>query len=339
MTTMRRLFFSDLHLHTWTYGAHTMDSGFNSRLWYQWLALQQMIKYIDEHDIRYVYFTGDLFHTHANIPAQALSVAGELFRQLKIRDIKVRAIPGNHDFASRSGNIHSLSWLPDGVLDGDWLDDDIQVCALPYTDDEEKLKRFLGSVEKMADGTIVMLHQGVAGVPLSSGFLMDEKLTPDMIPTNVVAFTGHYHFFRRVTTNLTVVGNLTPLNWNDIDQQKGWVIYDDETRTVEQIKQTVAPEFRLVGRDHRECGAHFVRCSDAVSSGEQEEVRQGLIKAGALTVEFTAALATEGTKGEGAWSGEEVTLDHLVKTFEAKDMEPRRREVGSQVREGNYVRP
>lgn len=337
---MKRLFFSDLHLHTWAYGAHTMNSGFNSRLWYQWQALQQMIKYIDEHDIRYAYFTGDLFHTHANVPSQALAVAGELFRQLKIRDIKVRAIPGNHDFATRSGNINSLSWLPDDVLGGGgWYDGDIQVCALPYTDNEDTLKRFLGEMEKMADGTIVMLHQGVAGVPLSSGFLMDEKLTPDMIPTNVVAFTGHYHFFRRVTTNLTVVGNLTPLNWNDIDQQKGWVIYDDETRTVEQIKQTAAPEFRLAGRDHRECGNSFVRVSEPISGGEQEEVRQGLIKAGALTVEFTSAPEAEGTKGAGARSGEEVTLDHLIKTFESKDMEPRRREVGSQVRGGNYVRP
>jgi DNA repair exonuclease SbcCD nuclease subunit len=335
---MKRLFFSDLHLHTWPYGAQTLDSGFNSRLWAQRLALQEMIKYIDEHNIRYAYFTGDLFHTHANIPTQALAVAGEFFKQLKSRDIKVRAIPGNHDFATRSGNINALHWLPNDVMNGTWFDG-VGVCSLPYTDNEETIKRFLGEMEKQPDGTIVMLHQGVAGVPLSSGFLMDEKLTPDMVPTNVVAFTGHYHFFRRVTTNLTVVGNLTPLNWNDIDQQKGWVIYDDETRTVEQIRQTAAPEFRLVGRDHRECGASFVRVGDAVSSGEQEEVRQGLIASGALTVEFVTTTSEEGAKGPGARSGEEVTLAHLVKSFEAKDMEPRRREVGQQVRENSYAIP
>lgn len=340
---MKRIIFSDLHLHTWAYGATTNQFGMNSRLYAQYEALLEMISYAQEHDIKYIYFCGDMFHTHSSVSTQALMVAGEFFRMLKSYDMKLRVIPGNHDFASMSGNIHSLWWLPEEVTNGVWCDEGVFVHALPYTKDEDILKQFLEGASKLPDGSIILLHQGVAGVPLSSGWVMDERLTADMIPPNVMAFTGHYHFHKRVTSNLTVVGNLTPLNWNDIDQVKGWIVYDDETKEITQVQQTKAPSFRKFEASDLETdvvrqsvGGSFVRVSGRVPQRKQEEVRDQLVKLGGLTVEFTEAEEAPKVQIRAA---EEITLDHLVKSFEKKDMEPRRIEVGKQVREMNYVQP
>jgi len=211
----KRLVFSDLHLNQWAYGSTITSEGFNSRLWAQAMACQEMIEDAEREGVRYAYFCGDLFHLHGSVPTQALVMASRLFNGLRSRGIQIRAIPGNHDMQDKQGKIHGLEFLPEGERLGYWPDDDgLFVQALPYTTDEEVLKRFLGELDfGEAGGGMILLHQGVAGVPLSSGWVLDEKLTPKMIPENVMAFVGHYHFFRQVSSNLTVVGNLTPLTW------------------------------------------------------------------------------------------------------------------------------
>jgi DNA repair exonuclease SbcCD nuclease subunit len=332
---MKVIFFSDVHLHPWTYGASTDEYGMNTRLAAQHNALMEMVEYALQHGIEYLYFCGDLFHTHSTVHAQALYVASNFYKTIEETGLKLRVIPGNHDYANRSGMINTLSWLPMEVQRGTWHDNDMFVTSLPYTDNEDYIKEFMENAATLPKGSIIMLHQGVAGVPLSSGYVMDERLTPAMIPSNVTAFTGHYHFHRRVSDNLTVVGNLTPLNWNDLGQEKGWVVFDTETRAIKQVVQTRAPEFRLVGRDNRECRNAFVRYSEPTSREEQNEIRAALINEGALTVEFPL------TEGEGKTNAtspksEEVTLTQLVNLYVSLQTDPRRKLVGELVREGKY---
>jgi len=356
---MKRLLFSDIHFHTWPYGATPTHDGMNSRLAAQYAAAQEMVEYANEHSIKYAYFLGDLFHLHGSIPTQALWCATNMFQALRANGTIVRSLFGNHDMSHRKGGRYSaISFIrhynddiaikkpnsprfskssADNQEFAWW--DDLRVMGLSYTDDEDTLKRFFDEVANVQEKVMVLLHQGVAGVPLSSGFLLDERLTPAMIPDNAMAFTGHYHFYRRVSPNLTVVGNLAALNWNDIDQTKGWVVFDDETGEIEQIPQTRAPEFRLAGRDNLECGTNFVRYGDAASIKEQDEIRTTLGKNGALTVEFTGETEEEGAaKTFKAASGEETTLAHLLQVYE-EEMEPRRKEVGVEIREERYAPP
>jgi DNA repair exonuclease SbcCD nuclease subunit len=337
---MKRLFISDLHLHTWAYGATVNNAGYNSRLAGQTGALREVLDYIEKERIKYLYFNGDLFHTHGRVPVQALTVASGFFRKVRQLGTKVRGIYGNHDMESKDGRINSVEpILTDDELFGDWEDAGLRVLALPYTEDEETIKRFLGNASQ---GAMLMLHQGVMGVPLSSGYVIDEKLTPEMIPSYCKAFTGHYHFHRVVSDRLTVIGNLTPLNWSDIDQPKGFVVWDDETKEPpQQIIQTSAPKFVSWSNETAEefdlaniAGA-FVRYVDEAPMKDQQKIREDLIKEGAWTVEF---VKTE-TEAREIRHGEAVTVEHLVKAFEADDMEPRRRAVGQEIRETRYETP
>jgi DNA repair exonuclease SbcCD nuclease subunit len=300
-----------------------------------------MINDAENEGVKYAYFCGDLFHVHGSIPTQALVIASRLFKSLRERGIQIRAIPGNHDMYDRLGTIHALSMLSDEETQGKWDDDGLMVHALPYTTDEEKLKRFLGELAwdyGECGGGMVMLHQGVAGVPLSSGFVLDERLTPDMIPDNVRAFTGHYHFHRAVTPNLTVVGNLTALNWGDIDQNKGWVIWNDwgadESETMEWKHQTKAPHFINYCTGFLGFEGNFVRYNNPVDVKEQSELRASLIKNGALTVEFPTVKVDK--QQSTVRTGDEITIEHVVEQFE-NQTEGRRREVGVEVREENYA--
>jgi DNA repair exonuclease SbcCD nuclease subunit len=332
---MKRLIFSDTHFHPFAYGASVTSDGFNSRIWAQFGAAEQMIDAAEDAGVKYAYFAGDLFHQHGQVPTQALMVAAEVFRGLRMRGIKIRAIPGNHDQLDRQGKLHALTWLPEEETYADWCDDGLVIHALPYTEDDELIKRALGNAGDV--GGMILLHQGVSGVPISSGIMLDERLSPEMIPDTVRAFTGHYHFHKAVTPNLTVIGNLTPLNWSDIDQEKGWVIWDDETGALEQQIQTAHPGFISFSyeQDLSVVEGNFVRYTTAVEPGEQEGIREDLIKnGGALTVEFPVMKMASGM--DLIQTGGVSSLEQVLEALKNRDMPERRREVGVEIREKRY---
>jgi len=340
---MKRVIISDLHLHPWTYGAGLTPEGYNTRLWAQKEALDEVVNYVEEHNITFVYFTGDLFHVAGKIDTQAFMIAQGFFKSLRSMDCRIRAIAGNHDMVGRSGLIHTLAGLGHDELgepeftvgEGFWEDDEgLLVRGLSYTEDEEKLKAFLGKAGE-GEGGLVLLHQGVSGLPLASGYVLDERLTSDMIPDTCDAFTGHYHMHKRVSKNLTVVGNLTALGWGDIDLVQGFVVYDDETGEVEQIVQHSAPDFVSAGGKHE---GNFVRVEEAVKLADQDHIRQELMREGALAVEFPNVEIEVGVTST-LKCGEEITIQHVLETFQDPKMEPRRQEVGSELREESYEVP
>jgi DNA repair exonuclease SbcCD nuclease subunit len=331
---MKRLLFSDIHFHPWNYGASVDEHGRNTRLMMQYEAAREMVLDAVEQGVKYAYFCGDLFHEHGNISTQALNAAAGMFRMLRSHGIKIRTIPGNHDMASRDGWVHGLTWLPEEERMSVWEDEGLRVLCQPYTTDEDTLKQFLENAHNK-EAKMIMLHQGVAGVPLASGYVLDEKLTPEMIPDGIRAFTGHYHFHRAVSPNLTVVGNLTPLNWSDIDQPKGWVIWDDATGSLEHRIQTKSPGFMSYhpDMDMDLVQGQFVRYIEPVKPAAIEAIRHGLLKEGALTVEFPSVQID--VKQDKIRTSHDVLVEH-VKKAEAADMDPRRREVGVEIREERY---
>lgn len=335
----KRLIFSDLHLHPFLYGSTTTETGYNSRLWSQWLVIQEMIQDAVKCGVKHAYFGGDLFHVHGTISVEAMSIASAMFKSLRANGIKIRAIPGNHDLYDKAGKINALSFLADEEISGEWPDDDgLKVSALPYTSDVDVLKKFLGRVGDDGDEHLVLLHQGVLDVPLGSGWVINEILKPDMIPDNAMAFTGHYHQYSNVSPNLTVIGNLNPLDWNDCDRNKGWLIWDEETNLIERRLQTKAPRFmswsqdRILG-DSASLKGNFVRYTDPVTQDEQIEIRKALIDAGALSVEFPVVKIAGEVKTIQAT--EDDSVNKLVQQFDERES-GRRAEVGLDIRKGEY---
>ncbi len=330
---MKRLIFSDVHLHPFTYGATTLENGYNSRLWSQWRALDEILQYLEEHeDIKRVYCGGDLFHTPGNIPTAAMQIAGWFADNLKdiignrgnlCGDVnQLITVVGNHDRSDKAGNVHCLNLLGHTSSHG--------VFMLDYTENEDEIKRFFERISKLDYNCMALMHQGVSGVPLASGYVLDERLTPEMIPDNCHVFTGHYHFHRQVSPNLTVIGNLTAINWNDIDQEKGFLVWDDETDVIEFIP-THAPKFITYDplKSVENC---FVRHTGSPKPSDIPDIRKALIDKGALTVEFP--VATE--KRETTKFNNNFDLQQMVAELDELDLDPRRKEVGVEVREGRY---
>lgn len=333
------LIFSDLHLSNWAYGSSINTQGYNSRLWAQFQAAMEMINDAKERGVKTALFTGDLTHTHGRLDTAVLDRAATIFKELRRRGIQICAIAGNHDMASRSGTPNSLSFLADEEISGHWVVNDLEVRGMAYSAAEEPLKQFLGEAGGGERPRLLLMHQGVSGVPLASGYMLDERLTPEMIPDNCIAAVGHYHQYKQVSERLIVPGSLTPLTWGDIDNPKGWILYDLESGKVEQRLQSKAPVFMTWSESIAKHSSlenvnnAFVRYTDAVSLKQQEKIRAELREAGALTVEFPTVKLSK--KQSEIRSGDTITIEHLAKQFE-EGIEGRRLEVGIEVREGKY---
>lgn len=303
---MKVLIFSDIHLHNWSYGSTLVD-GMNSRLKAQADVFNEIAEASEEAD--HVVFCGDLFHTHGKIDAAVLKVAWQGFSRIaEVSNTYIDVLVGNHDTADKSMNNHALHWMKafnygcnqhgdflrviDRPLHNSDTDYEDPFSFLPYTEDKAVIEKFFAEC-----GKVCFMHQGVARVPMGSGFLIDEILTKDMIPAHVDhVFTGHYHQHNRVNPQITVVGSTMQHNWSDEGDPRGWVMYDTETGGIE-LHPSDSPEFITWDASNSTSGFvpifhsknNFIRVINC-NSHEQDLTRKMLTEAGARSVEFVSKI-------------------------------------------------
>lgn len=301
--------FSDLHLHQWQYGS-TIVHGRNSRLVQQTKVVQSLHKYCLERDINEVVFCGDLFHT-STITAEVSKAAYEAFYPFYRDGFRMWFIVGNHDQVSRTGGTHALDWFryTGTVIDTNDGSDGVRLSGVagreclfvPYLDSREELEERLAHFQS----GFIFLHQGVGGVEVNSkGFTLNEILTPDLIPSHCsMAFTGHYHSRRAVTSNLIIPGSTCQLNWGDEGEDRGWLevrMDGDSVKEVEFINSEASKfitinENQIAANDPTlNLSGNFIR---VMSQGNYspEELQEFVLNNGAASVEIKRAVSTQVT--------------------------------------------
>lgn len=283
---MRFIVFSDLHLHPWNYGSTVDEYGRNSRLWNQRDVLYSLLRYAEENSIKQIFFGGDFFHAHNNIPTEALIIASDFRMSLNHFNDDITEsyyIAGNHDIIDRRGIISSIGLLTDEHAYtsskhwGEYNFADITLRCIPYKEEKDDLLRALDNTR---DGTILLMHQGVSGVSINSkGFTLNEILEPSMIPDNVLAaFAGHYHSHKKVRDNFWIPGSPMQLTWADKGERRGWldVTIEDNNEVNVKLVPSDAPRFvEISGKDMMGCHstlAEYVRGNFVRLTGKDLDV-------------------------------------------------------------------
>ncbi len=353
---MRVLVFSDLHLHNWPYGS-AMVNGMNSRLEDGADVLKQIADYITCHDIDQVVFGGDLFHTHGKLDAAVLKVAYEGMMQISTaanRPADVYALVGNHDTSDKSMQVHAMHWLEGlgiNVVDEPYHNGfnglPRTFSFMPYTEDPEALKKFFHDAAGMQGDKICFLHQGVAGTPMGSGYVINEIFEPDMVPDNVKhVFSGHYHRHNKATDKITTIGSPMQLTWADSGDKKGFLVFDTDNPADFEFVPVDAPRFITFDQDGRGSADYvyqerlgkpglfannFIRVVN-YNSTMTEQIREGLTGAGARSVEFVVRLKEADRLRP--LDSDELHIPELIKEYEAqKEVTPERSEIGKELRE------
>lgn len=352
---MKILVFSDIHLHNWPYGSTLVD-GINSRLLDGFEVMVQIADYINDNPVDVCVFGGDLFHTHGKIDSAVLKMAFYGMERIichLARPCDMYVLVGNHDTSDKSMKVHNLHWMEAmGVSVVDSAQHNAfnglprQLSFLPYTEDAEVIKEFFkeaaekkGTSLGTEKGITCFMHQGIAEVPMGSGFLVDEIFTLDMIPDGIKhVFTGHYHEHTRVAANATIIGNTMQLNWNDEGSTKGFLIVDTETGKIEQI-ESIAPRFvtydiiNALRPDRKRSvliDGNFVRVT-SYEDKFKEDIREELTEAGARSVEFVAE-KVDTKRLQTPSTCDEFHLPSLVADYEKhKEVSDERSSVGKEI--------
>jgi DNA repair exonuclease SbcCD nuclease subunit len=351
---MNALIISDLHMHKWQYGSRLTEQGYNSRLWYLYQALLQVKEHAESNEVDAVFVTGDIFHTHDKVDVQTLFLtAVGLMEIAKVCSLYL--LVGNHDMASMDGEIHALKAFESFAT---IIDKPMKfevtgkpIIAHPYTKDMTSLYDFLDTAE---EGSLGLVHQGVAGASLGSSWIPDESFGVIAIPKNIeMIFAGHYHVAQNFSASRIIIpGSIAPHTWADHNYFHGsWIYNSDDQQTTTTIG--------IDSPDFVEFGWQDSYLDYAATNGDQVDLINGnFIRVVNCPLDLDAKKAREVFFSHGCEAIELVyeneigvqTTDRMVKTgdfsieplleeYEKIQMPNRRKQIGKLIREFRYEVP
>lgn len=345
------IIFSDVHLHNWPYGA-SYTAGWNTRLLAQNKALNDMLSYAIQHDIKHIAFLGDFFHTHEMVHANALRICNLFVDRVVANGIEMISLVGNHDMATSRGEVHTIDLLGrcGPIVDEErilqW--EGRTFHCLPYMgtmDAKQHIPQFL---KRCNPDSVVLMHQGVANVALNSkGFILkDEVLDVQNIPNDIFhAFVGHYHSFKHVSDKVTIPGSLMQHTWADVKESRGFLVVEFEPKKITHVP-VLAPEFQILDMcgtsalTHKDCDDiegidnNYLRVKNFAPETDLNALREVLSAGGANSVEFE--LATPDTLVEDPGETAQFDLPQIVESFmEVNELDKELCEVGKRVMRGH----
>lgn len=283
------LVLSDIHLHNWSQFSHTTKDGTNSRLQQILDAISKAVAHLAELGGRDIVITGDMFHTRGNIKPSVLNPTFDLFRNICAHNIRVHAIPGNHDLegihSDRLGNaITTLSGIDYfNVYDKPTLLRDKHLF-IPWFEDSQKILKYANEKVKHNPNLTLFTHVGLNGVvPAAIGNTVNPK---DFSEDFKYVFCGHFHNHVSFDSRVFSVSALTHQTWSDVGSKAGYlIVYEDK---VEQF-MTNAPRFIDLNftdtYTQPMVRGNYVRIKDSTITAEEADKFISLLKDwGALAV-------------------------------------------------------
>jgi DNA repair exonuclease SbcCD nuclease subunit len=189
---------------------------------------------LEEHGIKTVIHMGDAFDSRKSIDYQSLEWAKRVvFEPLKHFDVHM--IVGNHDcYFKNTNHVNSPSLLlqnysniktyssPQTVKVGG-----LDIMMVPWICSEnydETIKQIKKSKAKIAMG-----HLELQGFRVNRNLVMEEHGTdPKIFDKFTKVFSGHYHT-RSDNGKIFYLGNTYEMYWNDVNDTRGFHIFDTET--------------------------------------------------------------------------------------------------------------
>lgn len=206
-----------------------------------------------KHDVRHILHLGDMFDKPEYINISALNRFRQYFiNPLIADDYSLTVICGNHDAHKKSTNrintpLEILPTTATVIWDRPEIVniENVRFGLVPWMN-KENVDSCLQFIEGQSSHVDVLVgHFEIAGFPFHRGGMVSEHgLNSEMFWKYPAVWSGHYHT-KSQKGNILYLGTSMQFTWNDYDDQKGFHLFDTETKELEYIPNPDKMFFRL----------------------------------------------------------------------------------------------
>ena len=190
---------------------------------------------LEEYGISKVIHLGDAFDSRKGIDFSALSWAkNNIFDRLREMSIDVHLITGNHDcYYKNTNDVNAVDLLLreyDNVTvyskPTEVKLDKLNVLFIPWINQENE-ETTLKLIQKTTC-SCAMGHLELQGFRVNNQIIMEHGLESKLFEKFTRVYSGHYHT-RSDNGVVFYLGNPYELYWNDLNDKRGFTIFDTET--------------------------------------------------------------------------------------------------------------
>lgn len=184
---------------------------------------------------------GDAFDNRKGVDYWALDWAQRVFYD-RLNDLNINLIQicGNHDsFYKNSNKINAIDTLLRSYKNinsfsspGEIKIGNLQCLIVPWICSENEEETFV--LMEKTKAKVVFGHLELQGFSLFPGKVHTHGLTTERFEKFNRVFSGHYHT-RSNNGKIFYIGNPYQMFWNDVDDKRGFHIFDTETYELEFI--------------------------------------------------------------------------------------------------------
>ena len=198
---------------------------------------------------------GDTFDNRTGVNFGALTWAKDnYYDRLQKMGVFVHTIVGNHTaFYKNSNKVNAVDLLlreyenvqvyaePTEVELGN-----LGVLFIPWINEENEKETF-----RLVENTVcdcAMGHLELSGFKAHKGCVMENGMDSDRFEKFNVVFSGHYHT-RSSSSKIAYLGNPYEMFWNDVEDERGFHIFDTETKKLTVINNPFRLFYNLYYED------------------------------------------------------------------------------------------
>ena len=212
--------------------------------------------YLEENNIDTVIDMGDTFDNRRNIDLASLEWSKKIyFDRLEKLGVKLHSIVGNHTAYYKDTNeINTIDLLLKEYKNittySETTSIEIGGCNIllvPWINEENR-EMSLGLIKK-SQAPVAMGHLELNGFVATAGHVMDHGM--DMTPFKKFkkVYSGHYHT-RSNNGNIYYLGNPYEMFWNDVNDTRGFTIFDTETLDHFHVNNPYRLFYKIYYEDH-----------------------------------------------------------------------------------------
>ena len=212
---------------------------------------------LKERGINTIAHLGDIVERRKHINYNTLNAFKNQFVNRCIEDkIELNVLIGNHDIYYKNTNsINSMNELF-GNINSEYLNyysapteitiDKLPIIMIPWINQENYEETF-NLIDK-TKAEILFGHLDINGFELHKGHIQENGMDAKLFQKFDMVFSGHFHH-KSQKGNIWYLGNTNQLTWSDYNDQRGFHIFDTETRTLEFIENPYKMFYKIIYND------------------------------------------------------------------------------------------